>query len=124
LRRKRPIPPAGSFCVGCLWGNGFVGEPERYDAKPWQLAAYLAKYLGKDMDRQPFGRQRYRVAKGFQPRPTVLRYGSVEEARQGMLETFGGELPSYSWSSKDPQFRDGEPAPKPDFFCELYSWDG
>lgn len=124
LRRKRPIPPAGSFCIGCLWGYGFVGAPERYDAKPWQLAAYLAKYLAKDMDRQPFGRQRYRVAKGFQPHATVLHYGSVEEARKGMLGAFGGELPSYRRSSEDPQFRDGDLLPKPDYFYERYSWAG
>jgi len=124
LRRKRTIPPAGSLCIGCLWGHGFVGAPERYDAKPWQLAVYMTKYLAKDMDRQPFGRQRYRVAKGFQPRPTVLRYRSVDAARRGMLEAFGGEVPSNTWSSENPQYRDGEPVPKPDFFCECYSWAG
>jgi hypothetical protein len=122
LRCKRTIPPAGCLCVGCLWGHGFVGAPERLDAKHWQLSAYLAKYLAKDMDRQLFGHQRYRVAKGFQPRPTVLRRRSVEEARQGMLEAFGGERPSFMWSSEDPQYRDGEPVPKPDFFCETYLW--
>jgi len=124
LRSKRTIPPAGCLCVGCLWGHGFVGAPERYDAEPWQLAAYLTKYLAKDMDRQPFGRQRYRVAKGFQPRPTVLRYRSADGARRGMLMAFGGELPSYTWSSENAQYRDGEPVPKPDYFCERYSWAG
>lgn len=124
LRSKRTIPPAGCLCVGCLWGHGFVGAPERYDAEPWQLAAYLTKYLAKDMDRQPFGRQRYRVAKGFQPRPTVLRYRSADGARRGMLMAFGGELPSYTWSSENAQYRDGEPVRKPDYFCECYSWAG
>jgi hypothetical protein len=41
-----------------------------------------------------------------------------------MLMAFGGELPSYTWSSENAQYRDGEPVRKPDYFCECYSWAG
>jgi hypothetical protein len=83
LRAKRAIPPADSFCVGCLWGHGFVGEPqedERTD-DPRRLASYLSKYASKAFDegRMP-GQHAYRVAEGFQPAPEHSGAWSVEDA--------------------------------------------
>jgi hypothetical protein len=84
LRAKRAVPAAGAFCVGCLWGHGFVGEPqedERTD-DPRRLASYLSKYASKafDDERRRPGQHAYRVAEGFQPVPERAGAWSVEDA--------------------------------------------
>jgi len=84
LRAKRAVPAADAFCVGCLWGHGFVGEPqedERTD-DPRRLASYLSKYASKafDDERRRPGQHAYRVAEGFQPAPERAGAWSVEDA--------------------------------------------
>ena len=100
---KEPIPPAGSFCVGELWGNGFVGRPDRdFDRRSAHGAsAYLSKYLAKDLLDVPalFGRQRIRTGQGFRPEPVREVFWSRVAAWDRMVEVMGSE-PSNGWSSE------------------------
>lgn len=98
--KRRDIPPAGSLCLGCLWGHGFVGRPDAGDSVG--LSSYLGKYLVKDVGDLSgvIGKQRYRVAKGFVPDPPALfECASVEVAKELVLELTGGELLEY-WDSE------------------------
>jgi hypothetical protein len=84
LRAKRAVPAADAFCVGCLWGHGFVGSPQEDEVTddPRQVASYISKYASKSFDgegRRP-GQQAYRVAEGFQPVFERSGAWSVEDA--------------------------------------------
>jgi hypothetical protein len=72
LRQVRSdISAAGSFCVGCLWGHGFVGAPSEAIGDPRGVAVYVSKYAAQDFAEVSGvkGRNRYRVAIGHQPVP-------------------------------------------------------
>lgn len=105
LRRKRSdIPAAGSFCVGCLWGWGFVARPsdgreDNYDGR--SLSSYLSKYLAKDFEGVDPGRQRYRVGEGFKPVKLQVRAGlgdSCEFLSSAGDIVGGSTFPSVVWS--------------------------
>lgn len=101
LRAKRSdIPAAGSFCIGCLWGHGFVGRAES-NSTGRQLSGYLSKYLGKDLA-APMGRWRYRVAQGYAPTCERFDCSSESEAVSVALEVVGdGRAPASTWNSDD-----------------------
>lgn len=89
LRRVRSdIPPSSSFCVGCIWGNGFVGRPDQRIGDPRAVAMYVSKYAAKELNFDTAGVNRYHVPTGYQP-PEV-RFGSFrfEEASQRLGEFF------------------------------------
>lgn len=75
LRRVRSdVPPSSSFCVGCIWGNGFVGRPSECVGDPRGVAVYVSKYAAKELNFGTPGVNRYHVPRGCQP-PEV-RFGS------------------------------------------------
>lgn len=89
LRRVRSdIPPSSSFCVGCIWGNGFVGRPSECVGDPRGVAVYVSKYAAKELNFESPGLNRYHVPRGYQP-PEV-RYGSFrfEQASRRLSEYF------------------------------------
>jgi hypothetical protein len=91
-KKKGPVAPAESACVGCLWGLGFVGRPQG-KGEASAVAHYAAKYLGKSLDDDGLtGRQAYRVGEGFQPEPVRLNGLSWEEAEDRTAELLGVEL--------------------------------
>jgi hypothetical protein len=85
-------------------GSGSLGEA--------RLAArYLAKYVGKDLDRggQPSGLHRYEVAQGFQPRAVPIGGVSSNEVID-WAETYMGRPAERIWRSRDEGRWDGPPA--------------
>jgi hypothetical protein len=120
LRRVRnDIPPAGSFCIGCLWGLGFVGRPDAGITRPESVSAYCAKYLTKDIDEdgpKVFRRQRYRVGQGFQPEPVRLLAGTVPELVDAAVRLMGGQAPDWEWRSADVEGFRGPP-------CWQFGWN-
>jgi hypothetical protein len=101
LRAKRAdIPPAGSLCVGCIWGLGFVGRPLPEAADPRSSAAYAgkaARYAAKDASApRVFGRNSYRRSKGFNPpAPVQDVYGTLAGAMSAIMDLFDGEAPEW-----------------------------
>jgi hypothetical protein len=76
LRQVRfDLPPRGSICVGCLWGQGFVGAPSEAIGDPRGVALYVSKYAAQDFGLREGGVNRYHVPRGYQP--PVLRHGAV-----------------------------------------------
>jgi hypothetical protein len=77
LRRVRSdIPKLGTFCVGCIWGNGFVGRPSECIGDPKGVAVYVSKYAAKELGLADVkGSNRYHVPVGYQP--PVTRLGSA-----------------------------------------------
>jgi hypothetical protein len=66
---RSDVPPAGSLCIGCMWGHGFVGAPSEAVGDPRALAGYVSKYAAKSLGLVA-GEQRhdrYHVRRGFQP---------------------------------------------------------
>ena len=83
------------------WGRGHVhvGDPRKMPGRVpvRKLAAYLAKYVAKDLDQAdeatPKGRaggeHRYFVTQGFSPAAWRLRYGTQAAAVERMLGLYG-----------------------------------
>jgi hypothetical protein len=92
-----------------LLGDLPVGSKALGEAR--LAARYLAKYVGKDLagDGQPFGRHRYEVAQGFQPRAVPIEGTSADEVIE-WAETYMGAPAERVWRSKDEEVRDGPPA--------------
>jgi hypothetical protein len=70
VAKRSDIPRVGEkFCIGCLWGHGFVGRPDVSDNSDGRgLSSYLSKYLGKGFDDGNFGgKTRYRMSRGLRP---------------------------------------------------------
>jgi hypothetical protein len=98
LRRVRSdIPPAGSVCIGCLWGHGFVGRP--FVREGAGLGPYLSKYLVSDVvGGGSLGANRYRVSAGFKPpAPEQIEASSFDDARRQITRAFG--VPFDWWDS-------------------------
>lgn len=96
------------------WGHGFVAQVDHGEANPWQVAAYLTKYLGKEA----LGSRMYDVARGFQPRRIEHECETPAHALDLVSSTFyGGAEPSYSWASTDRPDWVGPPS----FF---FAWEG
>jgi hypothetical protein len=75
LRAARSdIPPKGSFCIGCIWGQGFVGAPSECIGDPRGVALYVSKYAAADFGFSVAGMNRYHVPRGHQP--PVVRHGA------------------------------------------------
>lgn len=90
LRAKRSnLPPAGSLCVGCIWGHGFVGAPTEAVGDPRGLSAYVSKYAAEDFDLGVPGRNRYHVSRGDQP-PFVYRGADSEEYLRAVVSSLAG----------------------------------
>jgi hypothetical protein len=100
------------------WGRGFVhitllgdlpvGSGALGEAR--LAARYLAKYVGKDLDRGgPSGLHRYEVAQGFQPRGVPISGTSLDEV-VGWAETYMGASAERVWQSRDEERWDGPPA--------------
>ena len=87
LRKVRSdIPPAGSLCIGCLWGHGFVGAPSEAVGDPLKAAGYVSKYVSKELvGLVDFGRHRYHVARGHQPEPVRATFWSFQDAYLGLM---------------------------------------
>jgi hypothetical protein len=68
------IPPPGSFCIGCMWGQGFVGAPSECIGDPRGVAIYVSKYAAKALGFKEGAVNRYHVPRGYQP--PVERFGS------------------------------------------------
>ncbi len=113
LRRvRRDIPPAGSFCIGCLWGHGFVGRPEEDITRPESVAAYCAKYVSKDLEEGGhlrLGAHRFRTAKGYAPEAVKLEGSSFPELYDAVVSMMGGEEPAWRWNSADADDFKGPP---------------
>jgi hypothetical protein len=72
-------------------------------------AGYLGKYLSKTFeDGQGFGRHRYEVGQGFQPKRIVYDGGSVEEVLWTACQHMNS-APAVSWSSQDTDDWQGPP---------------
>jgi hypothetical protein len=93
--------------IEAAWGHGFVHIKLLGDlpvgSGSWgeaRLAArYLSKYVGKAFDAsQTFGRHRYEVAQGFQPRGHLVRGRSADEAIASASSVMGSS-PSQVWTS-------------------------
>ncbi len=85
-------------------GSGALGEA--------RLAArYLAKYVGKDLDRgsERPGLHRYEVAEGFQPRGFTLTGDSADEV-VGWASVAMGAAPERVWRSIEAERWAGPPA--------------
>lgn len=101
------------------WGRGFVhitmlnhlpvGSGALGEAR--LAARYLAKYVGKDLDRgsELPGLHRYEVAQGFQPRGHTLTAESAEEVL-GWASTAMGAAPERIWRSSESDGWGGPPA--------------
>lgn len=111
--------------LAALWGHGFVdirmvrvGGSRGFPGRPAgtgragcrRVAVYLSKYVGKDAEGIPAGRQRYSVRQGFQPGCRRVFLGSPEEVLRAILVELGGEVPSYAWSSSGAPAWVGPPA--------------
>lgn len=83
---RADIPPAGSFCIGCIWGQGFVGAPSECIGDPRKVALYVSKYAAKALGFKEGASNRYHVPRGYQP--PVLRFGSF--TFQGALDRLAG----------------------------------
>lgn len=80
-------------------GNIDIGDPGRLAGRVGvrQLAAYLAKYVAKQVDDgdgqgeqcRAEGEHRYLVSQGFTPTAYRLRYGTFTEAHERMLGLYG-----------------------------------
>lgn len=108
--------PENYLCIGCVWGRGFVGKPKQ-NADGKGLSKYLGKYIAKDLaggeakfshatgqeiERLPFGAQRYRASNGSKPLPVRLWAPDEEVARAAVLEVAGaGLLPSYVFDGNE-----------------------
>lgn len=100
-----------------VWGHGFVdvrlirarGSKNPLDHRR-RAARYLSKYVGKAFD-QPgtFGRHRYEVGEGFQPRCDKQTFATEDEARAWASTQMGGATPSYVWRSTDVDDWQGPP---------------
>lgn len=108
-----------------LWGHGFVdirmvrvGGSRRFPGRPAgtgregcrRVAVYLSKYVGKDAEGIPAGRQRYSVRQGFQPGCRRVFLGCPDDVVRSILVELGGEVPSYAWSSSGSPLWVGPPA--------------
>lgn len=95
--------------IDAAWGHGFVHIKLLGDlpvgSGSWgeaRLAArYLSKYVGKAFDAaQTFGRHRYEVAQGFQPRGQLVRGRSADEVIASASSVMGSS-PSQVWTSDE-----------------------
>ena len=84
LERFPRAVPAGALCVGCLWGQGFVGRPMTQEGAVESnedgrgLSKYLSKYMAKELGGGVrAGGQRYRVAQGFAPESVTWLSGDL-----------------------------------------------
>lgn len=108
LREKREVPPAGSHCIGCVWGRGFVGAPSEGNGDPRKLSAYISKYVSKSFEEGRLAGQRYRVAEGFQPTPEVHGAGDLADAFRMATVTMG-ERPMVEALHENVRGWDGPP---------------
>ena len=84
-------------------GSGTLGEARK-------AAAYLSKYLGKDIGRvDGIGLHRYEVAQGFQPRSVPIT-GSYSEEVIEWAETLMGSPADQVWRSRDEDGWAGPPS--------------
>ena len=103
IRKGLPIPPAGSACVGCIWGHGFVGRPNEnsieHRGDPRMASVYVVKmidYITKNPIRE-FGKNRYRRSHGFNPpEPISIMFDTIEDAEATLMGViFKGEAPEW-----------------------------
>jgi hypothetical protein len=115
-KKRRDIPSADSFCIGCLWGRGFVGRPSS-NSDGSGMSRYLSKYLSKDLAQGtartdvlsqsecaptalPFGGHRYRASIGAKPVPIKLFAPSFDVAWDAAREVAGsGAPPVFEWNA-------------------------
>ncbi|MGB9111285.1 MAG: hypothetical protein WCF24_00990 [Acidimicrobiales bacterium] len=121
LYAMREVPVAGSLCIGCIWGLGFVGRPD-VSRDGDAVARYISKYLAKQLISSLFGRQRYRVAKGFQPPEYRGAYATRDAAFAALMRKFDGEQPESSWTPEDARARDPQSGNGVSYYCEQYRW--
>jgi hypothetical protein len=90
---RSDIPPRDAFCVGCLWGQGFVGAPTECVGDPRGVAVYVSKYAAKELGLTDApGVNRYHVPRGHQP--PVVRVGAptFEGAVRGVTDVANATL--------------------------------
>jgi len=80
-------------------GSGALGEARI-------AARYLAKYVGKALDRREGGLHRYEVAQGFQPRQRRITGRTLEEVLARAADLMGGP-PEEIWDSANADRWDG-----------------
>ena len=92
LREVRAqLPPAESFCIGCLWGHGWVGAPSEGVGNARGVAGYVSKYVGKDLvGLVAPGANRYRLARGHQPEPEHSTVPLLHQAQQLVRDAAAG----------------------------------
>jgi len=71
---RTDIPGRDAFCIGCLWGQGFVGAPSVCIGDPRGVAVYVSKYAAQDFGLSESGKNRYHVPRGHQP--PIERHGA------------------------------------------------
>jgi hypothetical protein len=92
---RSDIPSASSFCIGCIWGHGFVGAPKR-NSDGMALSQYLSKYMSKDLGSElSRGQQRYRVAQGYLPSDVKEQSESADEGVSRAIALVCGTLPQH-----------------------------
>lgn len=102
--------------VAQLWGYGYVqyrkfdGGSKREGARA--AASYGAKYVGKGFGKGEalMGQHRYERAQGFAVRCSRRAVSTLRDALASVHESFGGEAPSWAWSSSSSTGWRGPPA--------------
>jgi hypothetical protein len=108
------------------WGHGWVGVPKGKDRHGQQIrgkgatrraAGYASKYVGKAYEDRSAGRHRYECAQGFQPVSLEIRAEQLTSFLGIASAWFGGQVPSWTWSSSSNPAWTGPPV-------HLWGWDG
>ncbi len=99
------------------WGRGFVhikllsdlpvGSTSWHEAR--LAARYVSEYVSKTYATDGFGRHRYDVAQGFQPKATRLEGRSAKDVLSKACTVMGRE-PEVRWSSAEKEGWQGPPA--------------
>jgi hypothetical protein len=98
------------------WGKGFVdvralgSHSESSSSKSSRAAGYLAKYVGKAFEDEA-GAHRYEVGQGFEPERVdeLVRADRVTATGHVAQRFFGGEAPSFVWTSEGVESWEGPP---------------
>lgn len=107
------------------WAHGYVGTPKARDKSGQRIqgkgavrraAGYASKYVGKAYEDRTAGGHRYECAQGFQPVSLEIRAEQLTTFRGIAAAWFGGEAPSWAWSSSSVEAWTGPPV-------HMWGWD-
>jgi hypothetical protein len=101
-------------CLPCAWGRGFVMAQRFKNTKGRNaggaVAAYVAKYVGKDVEHTAPGQKSYDVARGFNPEAVEAESHDVASLLKALCRSyFDDAAPQFTWSSNDVEDWRGPP---------------